>query len=103
LLTGRAAPPQWLAVLPDLSSRFSALVAFSLWAPDDDLLQKLMHKLFEDRQLAVPDATVQQIIRKVERSPAAIRAFVAQADAKALAENRAISAALVRQLLSQPM
>jgi chromosomal replication initiation ATPase DnaA len=101
LLTGRAEPPQWPAVLPDLSSRFSALVAFSLWAPDDELLRKLTHKLFEDRQLAVPDATLEQIIRTVERSPAAIRAFVAEADAKALAENRAISAALVRELLSQ--
>lgn len=99
LLTGRAAPPHWAAVLPDLSSRFSAIVAFSLWAPDDELLRKLAHKLFEDRQLVVPDATVEQIIRAVERSPASIRAFVARADAKALAENRTISAALVREIL----
>lgn len=101
LLTGRAPPPQWPAVLPDLSSRFSAIVAFSLWAPDDELLRKLAHKLFDDRQLAVPETTVEQIIRAVERSPATIRALVAQADAKALAENRTISAALIREILAQ--
>jgi chromosomal replication initiation ATPase DnaA len=101
LLTGRAAPPQWPAILPDLSSRFSAIVAFSLWAPDDELLRKLAHKLFDDRQLAVPETTVEQIIRAVERSPASIRALVAQADAKALAENRTISAVLIREILAQ--
>jgi chromosomal replication initiation ATPase DnaA len=76
-------------------------VAFSLWAPDDELLRKLAHKLFDDRQLAVPETTVEQIIRAVERSPASIRALVAQADAKALAENRTISAALIREILAQ--
>ncbi len=101
LLTGRAEPPHWPAMLPDLSSRFCALVAFSLWAPDDELLRRLARKLFEDRQLAVPDATIDQIIRTLERSPAAIRAFVARADAKALAENRPITSALVRELLAE--
>jgi chromosomal replication initiation ATPase DnaA len=102
LLTGRTEPPHWPASLPDLSSRFSALVAFSLWAPDDELLHRLTHKLFEDRQLAVAEAAVEQIILTLERSPAAIRAFVAQADAKALAENRSITTALVRDLLARP-
>lgn len=102
LLTGRVEPSQWPTVLPDLCPRFSALVAFSLWAPDDELLRKLTHKLFEDRQLAVPSATVEQIVRTVERSPAAVRTFVARVDAKALAENRTISAALVREILAGP-
>jgi chromosomal replication initiation ATPase DnaA len=101
LLTGRAEPPQWPAALPDLSSRFSAVVAFSLWKPNEDLLRKLTHKLFEDRQLAVSKATVEQIILAVERSPAAIRTFVARADATALAENRTITPVLVRELLGR--
>src|SRR5579864_1210430 len=100
LLTGREPPANWPAALPDLKSRFGALLAFSLWQPDDALLAALTRKLFTDRQLAVPDAVVMRILRSVERSPAAIRAFVANADARALAQKRPITAALVGEMLS---
>jgi hypothetical protein len=40
-----------------------------------------------------------RILRSVERSPAAIRDFVARADARALAEKRPITVALVADLL----
>jgi chromosomal replication initiation ATPase DnaA len=100
LLTGREPPASWPAALPDLKSRFGALLAFSLWQPDDALLSALTRKLFTDRQLAVPDTVVMRILRSVERSPAAVRAFVASADARALAEKRPITAALVGEMLS---
>ena len=76
-------------------------LAFSLWQPDDALLEALTRKLFTDRQLAVPDPVVMRILRSVERSPAAIRDFVALADACALAEKRPISVALVSRLLAE--
>jgi chromosomal replication initiation ATPase DnaA len=100
LLTGREAPAAWPTVLPDLASRFSALLAFPLWAPDDDLLAALAKKLFADRQLTVADAVIQQMVRRLERSPAAIRNFVAEADAKALAEKRPITTALIQSLIA---
>jgi chromosomal replication initiation ATPase DnaA len=99
LLTGRVEPANWPAALPDLASRFSAMVAFSLWAPDDDLLRNLAHKLLADRQLAVPDSTITQMLRMGERSPGALRDLIARADAKGLAEGRPISAVLVREIL----
>ena len=100
LFTGREPPKAWPVALPDLASRFSALLSFPLWAPDDTLLAALAAKLFRDRQLAVPEAVIQRIIRFVERSPAAIRDFVARADEKALSEGRPVNLALVRELLA---
>ncbi|HEX4303082.1 MAG TPA: hypothetical protein VHZ78_09835 [Rhizomicrobium sp.] len=100
LLTGREPPSAWPATLPDLKSRFAALLAFPLWAPDDALLAALIRKLFTDRQLAVPDPVIMRILRSVERSPAAVRDFVARADARALAEKRPITVALVGDLLA---
>ncbi len=100
LLTGREPPGRWAVALPDLASRFAALLAFPLWAPDDALLAGLARKLFTDRQLAVPDSVIQRMIRSLERTPAAIRDFVAKADEKALSENRAVNLALVRELLA---
>jgi chromosomal replication initiation ATPase DnaA len=100
LLTGREPPKEWAAVVPDLASRFSALLAFPLWAPDDALLAGLARKLFSDRQLEVPDAVIARMLNALERSPAAFRDFVADADAKALAEAKAINLALIRDMLS---
>lgn len=101
LLTGREAPSVWPAGLPDLASRFRALLAFGLWAPDDALLEALAKKLFADRQLNVPAAVAIQMIRALERSPAAIRDFVGQADAAALAQKRPVTLGLIRELLAK--
>ena len=38
-----------------------ALLAFPLWAPDDELLAAIARKLFNDRQLAVPDAVIERM------------------------------------------
>ena len=100
LLTGREPPIEWKTLLPDLASRFSAMLAFPLWAPDDALLASIARKLFDDRQLSVPDPVIEKMIRSLERSPAAIRDFVARADRKALAEGRRINLSLVREMLA---
>lgn len=103
LLTGHEPPSAWKTSLPDLASRFSALLAFPLWAPDDELLAAIARKLFNDRQLAVPDAVIERMVKSLERSPAAMRDFVAKADDRALAEGRAINLALVREMLAEPL
>jgi chromosomal replication initiation ATPase DnaA len=86
--------------MPDLSSRYRALLAFPLWAPDDALLAGLAAKLFADRQLQVPDAVVAHMIRSLERSPGAIRDFVARADQRALSEKRPVNLGLIKELLA---
>jgi chromosomal replication initiation ATPase DnaA len=100
LLTGREPPSQWQATMPDLISRYRAMVSFALWAPDDALLGAMARKLFADKQLTVPDAVIDYMIRSVERSPAAVRDFVARADARALAEKRPVTVALAREILA---
>ena len=100
LLTGRNAPSQWRVHLPDLVSRFRALVAFALGEPDEALLMALAVKLFADRQLAVPEAVVIKLVQGLERSPAALRDFIALADATALSRQKPINLQLVRELMA---
>ena len=99
LFTGREKPSQWQATLPDLMSRYRALLSFALWQPDDALLEAIARKLFADKQLSVPDAVIAQMIRSLERSPSVIREFVARVDVKALSEKRPITTALIREIL----
>lgn len=101
LLTGKEAPATWPTVLPDLASRFSAALSFSLWKPDDDLLAALANKLLADRQLTVPPAVVARMLQSLERTPQAVRDFIARADAKALSEARPITLPLVRELIAE--
>ena len=88
LITSQLPPAEWPVALPDLVSRARALLHFALWAPDDALLMGLAVKLFADRQVQVPENVVTAMIAGLERSPAAIRDFVARADAVALAIKR---------------
>ena len=99
LLTGRSPPSDWNTSLGDLKSRFDALLAFPVWAPDDDLLSALIRKQFSDRQLDVADSVVRRLITHVERTPQAVAAFIARIDEKALAEKRAVSERLVMELI----
>jgi len=102
LITSQAPPAEWQVVLPDLVSRARALLAFPLWAPDDALLMGLAVKLFADRQLQVPENVVLHMVRSLERSPAAVRDFVARADAAALAQQRPVNLSLIKDLLAGP-
>jgi len=103
LITSQLAPSDWPQkfnmALPDLGSRARALLAFPLWAPDEALLMGLAVKLFTDRQLQVPENVVLHMVRSLERSPGAVRDFVARADAAALAQKRPINLSLIKDLL----
>jgi len=100
LLTAHQPPSAWPHEIPDLTSRFEALLSFPLWEPDEALLEGLARKLFADRQLQVPDTVIVQMIRALERSPAAVRDFVARADTAALAKKAPVSLGLIRALLA---
>lgn len=102
LLTGRGAPGSWPATLPDLASRFRALVGFELGGADEALLMALAVKLFADRQVQVPEAVVIELVQQLERSPAAIRDFIARADREALSRQKPINLQLIRRLMADP-
>lgn len=102
LLTGRGAPSEWPVALPDLASRFRALVAFELGGADEALLMALAVKLFADRQVQVPEAVVTELVQQLERSPAALRDFIARADREALSRQKPINLQLIRGLMAEP-
>jgi len=100
LLTGRGAPSTWPVAMPDLASRYRAMLAFELGAPDEALLMALAVKLFADRQLSVPESVVIHLVRTLERSPSAIRDFIQRADAKAMEEKKPINLKLIQSLIA---
>lgn len=101
LLSARVPSSEWKALLPDLNSRFAALVNFSLWEPDDALLAGLARKLFADRQVEVPDTVINAMVAGLERTPSAIRDFVGHIDELSLSRHKPITTGFVREILAK--
>ncbi len=101
LLTSRTWPAALPLRLADLASRLRAAHLVELGEPDDDLLRRVMVKLFADRQLAVDRAVVDYIVVRMERSLEAANLIVAEVDRAALAEGRAITRPLAAEVLAR--
>lgn len=101
LITARSLPGQWGVSLADLKSRLAAATVVEIGAPDDELLEQLVFKLFADRQLDVDDRVVRYIVTRMERSLEAARGIVEAIDKLALARGRRITRALAAEVLQQ--
>lgn len=99
LLAAREPPARWNVRLADLRSRLRAAAAVAIGAPDDALLGALLIKLFADRQIRVGEDVIGYLLAHVERSFAGMQAAVAALDQAALAEKRAVTVRLARDVL----
>lgn len=102
LLTARRPVTQWGLRLPDLASRLTAAQSVAIGAPDDGLLAALFVKMFDDRQLQVPEPVIRYLLIHMERSFAAARLLVDELDRLSLARQRPITVPLARLALNQP-
>jgi chromosomal replication initiation ATPase DnaA len=103
LLAAREPPARWPMRLADLRSRLLASPAVALEAPDDALLAALLVKLFADRQLRIGEDVIDYLLPRLERSFAAAQAIVAALDAAALADQRAVTVKLAREVLNRDL
>lgn len=99
LLTARAQPDAWGLKTVDLLSRLRLAPIVSLGAPDLDLSQAVLFKLFSDRQLVVDPSVISYIALRIERSLDAARAIVAALDREALARGRRVTRAMAAEFL----
>ncbi|MSO71562.1 MAG: DNA replication protein [Alphaproteobacteria bacterium] len=101
LLTARTPPAAWSIALADLRSRVNALTAIAIGSPEDELIDRLLSKLFADRQVSVDPETLGFARLRMERSCAAARRLVEAVDHAALAQQRPITVPLVRAVLEE--
>ena len=99
LITARSGPSAWTLRTPDLLSRLRLAPLVRLGAPDLELAQAVLFKLFSDRQLLVEPRVVAFIALRIERSLAAARDIVAALDREALAQGRPVTRAMAAELL----
>ncbi|MGY6549385.1 MAG: chromosomal replication initiator DnaA [Roseinatronobacter sp.] len=99
LLADRQPVRDWGLALPDLLSRLQASAHVALSLPDDALLEGVLRKLFEDRQVQVTPPVIPYLLSRMERSLGAASRIVARLDAESLARKSPIT----RQLAADVM
>lgn len=100
LFTSRRAPGHWQTGLADLRSRLRAATVAQIFAPDDEMLRRIIVKLFSDRQLAVERPVVDFMVARMERSFEAARLLVDAIDNAALVRKMRITRRLAGEVLA---
>lgn len=100
LITSQTPAEEWHVSLPDLRSRLRMAAPAALGAPDDELLRKVLVKLFADRQLVVDKPLIDYLISRMERSLNAAAILVETLDREALAAGRRITRPMASAVLS---
>jgi chromosomal replication initiation ATPase DnaA len=107
LITVCQPPGTWRMVLGDLRSRLRAAPVVEIYAPDDALLGAVLIKHFADRQLRVAPDVVAYLLKRIDRSFAAVESITAGLDDAALNANGPVTIPLARKVLagfdSQPL
>ncbi len=100
LFTARIPPARWKGRLPDLVSRLSAVANVDIQPPDDVLIGAVVLKMLADQHLQVEPEVLRYIVERTERSFEAARSLAANLNRVSLAERRAITIPLARQVLN---
>ena len=101
LLTSCTTPDTWGLNTPDLLSRLRLAPVVRLAAPDIELTEAVLFKLFSDRQLEIEPHVITYIALRIERSLGAARALVATLDNEALTQGRRITRTMASNLLRE--
>jgi chromosomal replication initiation ATPase DnaA len=101
LLTSRVPAAALRVGLPDLASRLRVIQPVTLAAPDDDLLRRVLTKLFADRQLVVERDVIDFIALRIERSLEAAGAIADRLDREALAAARPVTKRLAGVIIAE--
>lgn len=99
LITSRTWPTAWGITLADLMSRLRAAAPIEIEEPDDDLLRRVLVKLFADRQIAIDLGVVDYLVVRMERSLGVALKVVDAIDRESLADRAKITKPLAGRVL----
>ena len=84
----------------DISSRIKLFHEFKIERPDDDMLTKLLTKLFIEKQFIINSNDIfEYILRRVDRSYKGIYEIVNKLDILTLEKKRQLTIPLIKEIL----
>jgi DnaA family protein len=85
--------------LPDLRSRLGQAIQLGIKPLNDDELRRLVAGLADDQEVVLGRGAVDYLLSRSTRNPAGIARLTEQLATRALTERRALSIALIREML----
>jgi chromosomal replication initiation ATPase DnaA len=101
LLTAKEHPKNWNLNLADLKSRVLSSPAIRIKSPGTELLQAVIIKQFNDRQIYLSQKVLKYIMLHTERSFETVRILIQIVDTLSLTEKKKVSISLVKRALEQ--
>lgn len=99
LYTAREVPDALSLQLPDLRSRLSQLARVRLQPADDDTRAAILRGRAERRGLAMDDAAIDWLLKRVGRDLGSLTALFERLDRESLAAQRRVTVPFLRQVL----
>lgn len=97
LFTSEIAPSRMQLPLKDLQSRLNMLPSIEIKEPDDLMLQALIVKLFNDKQIIISPEILNYILMNAQRSFAYIEELVDEIDKVSLAYQSAVNYQIIKK------
>ncbi|AHA28317.1 DnaA ATPase domain-containing protein [Candidatus Liberibacter americanus] len=101
LITARTFPIEWPVNLPDLCSRLQAATVVKISLPSDDCLEKIIVKMFSDRQIFIDRRIVSYIVQRMERSLVYAESLVDRMDYLSFSRGIGITRSLAAEVLEE--
>ena len=98
LLTARSVPR---FSLPDLQSRMALVPKIEIEMPDEQVIQMVAKKAFEDRHILVEESVLNYLATHLTRSFPLVQQVVELADKKSLSEGRKITIPILKQVIDE--
>ena len=95
LLVSRPSPRHWKVKVPDLRSRLDSIRVTAMEEPDDVVLAAILRARFAERSITPTDELIDYLVRRIDRSAAAVEDVVTRLDE----QHRPVTRALARQVL----
>ena len=99
LLTDRKSPIEWGVQMPDLRSRLSNTARVVLEEHDDEILEPIVRKLFQDHGRDVSQDLISYLLKYEERSVAAQRVIAAELEIAAQRQKADLTKAFAAKYL----
>ena len=101
LIADRKTPSEWGVKMPDLQSRLSSTPIVMLEEHDDEILEPIVRKLFQDKGRDVSQDLISYLLKYQERSIAAQRIIVAELETAAQRIKADLTKAFVAKYLKK--
>ena len=86
--------------LEDLKSRLNSILEAKIKEPDDQLMELLLIKIFNDKQLKINPNIIDFLVSRLERSYESINLFIEKIDKFSLERGKNITIPLINDLLN---